>query len=171
MQNPRYDVQYRRADRLVEDDLVAHLILVGGVYLNRAVRWMTERTDLPVRQVDDPAVKGGDIFVVGDRRFGPSISGAGLGLTEDIGLLVRMPHPTNSTATLSICNGVFTTGAYGAVRCLTDAQLRDQNEAYLAEAFAGASQFGLLMRVPVLDGKVLTPDLSSPQNRLYEWSS
>ncbi len=171
MQNPSSDTQYRTADRMVKDDLVAHLVLIGGVYLNRALRWMTEKTDLPVEQVDDPAVKGGDVFVVGDRRFGPSFSGAGLGLTEDVGLLVRMPHPTNSAATLSICNGVYTTGAYGAVRCLTDLQLRDQNEAYIAETFAGASQFGLLMRVPVLEGNVATPDLSSPDNRLYEWFS
>jgi hypothetical protein len=171
MENPNSDVQYRRADRLVEDDLAAHLVLIGGVYLNRALRWMTENVDLPVAQVDDPRVKGGDVFVVGDQRFLPRFSEAGLGLIEDVGLFVRMPHPSNSAATLSICNGVFTTGAYGAVRCLTDAQLRDQNEDYLATAFAGGSRFGVLMRVPVLERKVVTPDLSNPDNRLYKWAS
>ena len=72
---------------------------------------------------------------------------------------------------LTICNGIFSAGVYGAVRCLTDAQLRDRNEAYLADHLAGSREFGLLIRVSVLRGNVVTPDLTLPETRLYEWSS
>ena len=46
-----------------------------------------------------------------------------------------------------------------------------KNEAYLAEHYADSREFGLLMRVSVLRGNVVTPDLTLPETRLYEWSS
>jgi hypothetical protein len=64
---------------------------------------------------------------------------------------------------------VFSRGVLGAVRCLTDDKLRNQNEAYLASRFADSPEFSLLMKVPVLRGKVATPDLTKPDIRLYEW--
>ena len=71
--------------------------------------------------------------------------------------------------TLTICNGTYSRGVYGAVRLLTDARVRDANEAYLADRFAGTSEFGLLLRVPVLGGATSTPDLTSDYHRLFVW--
>ena len=88
---------------------------------------------------------------------------------EDVGLLARVPNPNNSLTTLTICSGVFAAGVYGAVRTLTDDTLRKQNESYLASRYAGADQFAILMRVPVLSGTVLTPDPQNETTRLYEW--
>jgi hypothetical protein len=172
MENPSSDVRYRLAEALRPDDLVAHLVLIGGIFLNPASRWIGAKINLPVRQVSVPEVAEGEVFVVDGERFLPEISDdPALGLVEDVGLLVRMSNPNNSATTLTICNGVFSRGVLGAVRTLTDAQLRDQNEAYLASRFADASQVGVLMRVPVLRGNVATPDLTNPDIRLYEWSS
>jgi len=88
---------------------------------------------------------------------------------QDVGLLARMPNPYNSLTTLTICSGVFARGVYGAVRTLTDDALRKQNERYLASRFSGADRFAILMRVPVLLGTALTPDLQKKTTRLHEW--
>jgi len=47
--------------------------------------------------------------------------------------------------------------------------VRERNEAYLANRFPGRI-FGLLLRVPVINGEAITPDLEISENRLYEWS-
>lgn len=171
VQNPASDVRFQLAEALRPDDLTAHLVLIGGIYLNPASRWIRERIDLPVRQVSDPEIPEGEIFVVDEERFLPVIADdPELGLVEDIGLLVRTRNPNNSATTLTICNGVFSRGVLGAVRCLTDGKLRDQNEEYLSSRFANSAEFGVLMRVPVLQGNVATPDLTKPESRLYEWA-
>jgi Helix-turn-helix domain len=171
MENPSSDVRYRLAEALRPDDLVAHLVLIGGIFLNPASRWIGAKIKLPVRQVKVPELDEGEVFEVDGKRFVPEVSDdEALGLVEDVGLLVRMRNPNNSATTLTICNGVFSRGVLGAVRTLTDAQLRDQNEAYLADRFADASQFGVLMRVPVLRGNVATPDLTKSDIPLYEWT-
>ena len=91
-------------------------------------------------------------------------------LEEDVALLARLVNPYNSSRTLTICNGVYSRGVIGAVRALTDPQLRDANESYLAERFPGG-EFAVLMRVPVVAGKALSPDLGNPTSILYEWPS
>ena len=57
----------------------------------------------------------------------------------------------------------------GAVRCLTDARVRDANERYLAERFPGG-RFALLVRVPVVTNETLSPDLQNRSTRLFEWA-
>ena len=172
MENPSSDVRYRLAQALRPDDLTAHLVLIGGLFLNPASRWIGAKINLPVQQQAVAEVADGEVFVVGDDHFLPEVSDdPALGLVEDVGLLVRMSNPNNSNTTLTICNGVLSRGVLGAVRCLTDALVREQNEDYLSSRFAGASQFGVLMRVPVLRGNVATPDLTNPDMRLYEWAA
>jgi hypothetical protein len=58
----------------------------------------------------------------------------------------------------------------GAVRILTDAQLRDANEDYLRYRFGDRSEYGLLLRVPVFGTEISTPDLSNDQHRLFAWT-
>jgi hypothetical protein len=90
-------------------------------------------------------------------------------LVEDVALLARLRNPFNHSRTITICNGVYSRGVLGAVRTLTDNAVRERNEAYLANRYPGGI-FGLLLRVPVINGEAITPDLEIPENRLYEWS-
>jgi transcriptional regulator with XRE-family HTH domain len=170
--NPASDVRFMLADDAKADDLTGHVVLLGGLGSTQMAGWFNLRVEIPVAQVvNDKSVKDGDPFVLttdGKRqRLVPTFSEEEL--IEDIGLLARMPNPLNTSRTLTVCNGVCGRGVLGAVRCLTDRQLRDGNEAYLAERFGGASRFGLVVRVPVFRGRTLTPDLNNPSVRLYEW--
>ncbi len=177
--NPDCSIRFLRADRLttgtVADELHSHLILLGGIGLNELTESVLRESGLPIAQKRHPDFEDiGEVFEVtkGDGEkieFLPRMSEEGL-VVEDVGLLARMPNPNNSSTTLTICNGVFARGVYGAVRTLTDDTLRRQNEAYLAKRFAGVDRFAILMRVKVRLGTVLTPDLQDERTRLYEWS-
>jgi hypothetical protein len=171
-ENPASDVRFKLAADLMADDLSGHVVLLGGLGWNQATMWFARRTNLPVRQVSDKTIEDGEVFELTrgkeTNRFYP-VRDPALGLTEDVGLLVRMRNPINSARTLTICNGVYGRGVLGAVRCLTDSQIRDSNEAYLASRFGGSPQHGLLMRVSVMQGTTLTPDLNNPHTRLFEW--
>jgi transcriptional regulator with XRE-family HTH domain len=173
--NPDADVRYRRSDLLAgvdsSDELVSHLVLLGGIGLNALTDRMLAASGMPIRQKAHPAVPEGEIFEVDDGEkkveFFPKESGDVL--MEDVGLIARMPNPLNSSTTLTLCNGVYARGVLGAVRTLTDDLLRRQNEAWLTERFSGAARFAILMRVPVVLDKAATPDLTTEATRLYEW--
>ena len=173
--NPGSDVRFLLAEDIEPDDLSAHVVLIGGQLWNPAARWFSRLAELPIRQVRDEAIEECEVFEVERdgkrRRFLPTFveNDPTLGLVEDVGLLLRLPNPNNTGRTLTICNGVFSRGVLGAVRCLTDAQLRDRNERYLAERFGDSTEFGLLLRIPVLRGKSATPDLSNDAARYYVW--
>ena len=77
-------------------------------------------------------------------------------------------NPFQSSRTLTICNGIHSRGVLGAVRCLTDEQVREANERYLADRFP-EGRFAMLVRVPVVANETLSPDLQNPETRLYEW--
>ena len=171
--NPTCDVRFLRADKLtLADDLNSHLVLLGGNGLNAAVQRVLGLTDLPLRQVtDNDLVEDGDVFALGDEmeRFLPTVTEE-LGLVEDTGLFARLKNPYNRARTLTLCSGVFSRGVLGAVRALTDAELRERNETYLEQRFADAAEFAILMRVQVLLGSAITPDLEDSHVRLFEWS-
>jgi hypothetical protein len=171
--NPTCDIRLLRTDQLLNsDDLGSHLVLLGGNGFNPAVQQIVSMTDLPLRQAtDQKLVADGDVFVLGNEsdRFLPKTTDE-LGLVEDVGLLARLRNPYNSARTLTLCSGVFSRGVYGAVRALTYKDQENRNEAYLAERFADDEQFAILMRVNVLLGSAVTPDLEYPEDRLWEWS-
>ena len=113
---------------------------------------LSELANLPVSQVKDPPLDSGEIFVANvdgqERQFWPKWEGeSNQVLMEDVGLLVRVPNPLNANRTLTICNGIHSRGVYGAVRSLTDAELRDGNERYISENFGDTKSFGILMSV------------------------
>jgi hypothetical protein len=92
-------------------------------------------------------------------------------LISDVGYLARLHNPFKINRTLTICNGIFSRGVFGAVRCLTDASVREENEKYLAERFPDPDvEFAMLLRVPVVTNETLSPDLQNPDARLYEWA-
>jgi hypothetical protein len=174
--NPETDVRFRRSDRLAgadsADELASHLVLLGGIGLNALTDRMLAASGLPIRQDEDPAFSTeGEIFEVTDDKekikFLPTLSDGKL--VEDVGLIARTPNPLNSSTTLTLCNGVFARGVLGAVRTLTDDNLRKQNESWLAERFGGATRFAILVRVPVVLDNAQTPDLTTEAMRLYEW--
>ena len=87
---------------------------------------------------------------------------------EDVALLARVANPFNTNRTLTICNGVHSHGVLGAVRALTDRSLRESNEAYIADRFP-TGEFALLLRVPVVQGFTMSPDIRNRHNRLWTW--
>jgi hypothetical protein len=176
MVNPDSDVRFMFAADMRSDDLTAHVVLIGGLEWNPAARFFTQIADLPVKQVEDENVEDGEVFEIERegrrRRFLPTFleGDPALGLIEDVALFARMPNPNFPQRTLTICNGVFSRGVLGAVRILTDAQLREANETYLRSRFADRSEYGLLLRVPVFGREISTPDLSSDYHRLFAWT-
>jgi transcriptional regulator with XRE-family HTH domain len=89
-------------------------------------------------------------------------------LEYDVALLARMPNPLNLSARITICTGAFSRGTYGAVRTLTDANLRSRNERLLDEHFADVHNFWILFQVPVFGSETITPDLERAFHRLRD---
>ena len=174
-ENPLMTVHYRTPAEVEPDDLTGHLILLGGVVWNEITGRLSEMARLPVRQVSVPELDSGEIFVVEaegeDREFWPKwADGDGNRLlSEDVGLLARVPNPLNRSRTLTICNGIHSRGVYGAARSLTDAQLRESNERYISTNFGNSESFAILMSVQVIKNNAMTPDFSSPDVVLYQW--
>ena len=73
----------------------------------------------------------------------------------------RLRNPFRLNRTLTICNGIHSRGVYGAVRGLTDKEVREENERYLADRFGGGD-FALLFQVPIVNNETASPDLSDP---------
>ncbi|GAA1149468.1 helix-turn-helix domain-containing protein [Kribbella jejuensis] len=196
--NPELRVRHRLPSEVSADHLSGHLILIGGIAWNRVTsRLLRVLDNLPIRQMSVPDLADGEIFRSRDgREYRPvweeskepvveeapskaeleaeQAQDAWRGdtpreLVEDVALFARLPNPFNHSRTITICNGVYSRGVLGAVRTLTDDSVRERNEAYLANRFPGGV-FGLLMRVPVVNGEAVTPDLEIPENRLFEWS-
>jgi transcriptional regulator with XRE-family HTH domain len=172
-ENPTALVQFRTPLEVESDDLTGHLILLGGVVWNEITGRLSKMAKLPIRQIAVPELDSGEIFVVdgvGTRQeFWPDWidTDEGKVLVKDVGLFVRVPNPLNANRTLTICNGIHSRGVYGAVRALTDAQLRDGNEGYIARAFGDSGSFAILMSVQVIK-KTMTPDFNSPDVVLYK---
>jgi hypothetical protein len=173
-ENPSMDpVHFRIPATVVPDDLTGHLILIGGVVWNEITGRLSELAKLPVRQVENPKLLSGEIFAAEidgeEREFWPKWDDSGT-LMEDVGLLIRVPNPLNSSRTLTICNGIHSRGVYGAVRSLTDKQLREANERYISANFGNSDSFGILMTVQVIKNIAMTPDFSGDGFVLYQWS-
>jgi hypothetical protein len=178
--NPTAEVNIRAADSLEEDDYTAHLLLLGGVDWNPVTRDIEQRLRLPVKLGDRPDsdLYGGQFEVVAGSDAGKVISpvlhtmGRQVVLREDVGHVFRGRNPYNQARSLTLFNGMFGRGTYGAVRSLTDARFRDRNERYLHERFGRFDSFSILVRVSTNPGgAALTPDWTIPHTRLHEWPS
>jgi hypothetical protein len=175
-ENPTLDVFHRLVGDAVSDDLARHVVLLGGIGWNEVTRrFQSAISQVPITQIEVSDLKGGDIFRVetrdGVKSFYPEYEDLGDGkeLMADVGYLVRFRNPFKTDRTLTICNGIFSRGVFGAVRCLTDANVRDENEKYLADRFP-KGEFAILLRVPVVANETLSPDLQNPDSRIYEWA-
>lgn len=176
--NPTLTVNLRLASEVKADDLSGHVILLGGIAWNRVTRRIQSAiSSMPITQVEVPDLDTGEIFTVkdadGERSFFPEWDdpkAEDRELIEDVAHIARLTNPFQSSRTLTICNGIHSRGVLGAVRCLTDASVRDANERYLADRFP-AGRFALLVRVPVVTNETLSPDLQNPSHRLFEWAA
>lgn len=173
-ENPAMGVFFKSSPHVTADDLSGHVVIIGGIGWNDVTRRILELTRMPVTQKEDPAVPSGEIFVAEidgrERKYLPRWSETDpRKLVEDVALLVRMPNPLNSNRTLTMCNGIHSRGVLGAVRSLTDARLRESNERYIARNFQDNQQFGILMRIQVIEGRAMTPDFSIAGTVLYQW--
>jgi transcriptional regulator with XRE-family HTH domain len=171
--NPDLMVVHRLPSEIVADDMSGHLVILGGVGWNPMTRrLLTTLSHLPITQVSGTGTAGDTFEVAGEdgREFRPhwEEGEAGRQLVEDVALLARLRNPFNHSRTVSICNGVYSRGVLGAVRCLTDVAVRESNENYLSNRFP-EGLFAVLMRVEVIQGEAISPDLEIPENRLYEW--
>ena len=172
--SPSYGVFHRLPSEVQADDLSGHVVLLGGVGWNDVTRHLLRTLrNVPVRQEEDKRVSTGEIFIArtgeSEQRFYPTWAPDDeTELIEDVALLARVPNPFNGSRTLTICNGIHSRGVLGAVRSLTDARVRDANETYLANRFP-QGEFALLLRVPVVQGQALSPDLHNSDTRLFEW--
>jgi hypothetical protein len=177
-ENPTLHVFHKLASDVVSDDLSCHVILLGGIGWNEVTRrFQSAISQVPITQTAMDDLKSGDIFRVEvsdnakPKLFYPVSEDLGDGkeLISDVGYLVRLRNPFKIDRTLTICNGIFSRGVFGAVRCLTDANVRNENEKYLADKFP-EGEFAILLRVPVVTNETLSPDLQNPSARLHEWS-
>ena len=178
--NPTTQVNLRLTHELQPDDYTgAHMVALGGVDWNQATSRVLERLQLPVKQVSrlDEDEPGAAYFEVIGEDGRPVIHRPRLDewdgraiLREDVALFARAPSPFNRKRYVTICNGMFGSGTFGAVRALTDALFRDRNAEYLRGTFGDSDAFCILSRVTMENGKALTPDWTLPETRLFEWS-
>jgi len=184
--NPASDVFLRMPGKLVPDDYTSHLTVLGGVDWNTATTNVLGRLDLPVRQIADWSVPDGQFFEVQDHgktvrhhavvdtkrgKSGGAGPAVGKGtLREDVALFARGVNPWNRARTVTICNGMYGRGTFGAVRALTDKRFRDRNAEYVQSRFGHCDTYCILTRVPIVDGATLTPDWTTGEHTLFEWS-
>ena len=175
-ENPTLDVFHRLTSDVVSDDFSSHVVLLGGVGWNKVTRrFQRAISQVPITQIAVDDLKTGEIFKVdtadGEQLFYPEYEDLGDGkeLIADVGYIARLRNPFKVNRTLTICNGIHSRGVFGAVRCLTDASVREENERYLADRFPDG-EFAILLRVPVVTNETLSPDLQNPDSRFYEWA-
>jgi hypothetical protein len=174
--NPANQVDLRAADRLPPDAYTAHLVALGGVDWNRATRSVLSGLRLPVRQIADWSSPEGQYFEVDENgrttRHRPLLEKSDQRniLRQDVALFARATNPFNRKRTVTICNGMYGSGSYGAVRALTDKRFRDRNAEYLRSRFGDSDSYCILTRVQVENGAALTPDWTIADYRLFEWS-
>lgn len=180
--NPDSLIQRVLPDNLTPDHYRRHLIVLGGVDWNPAIRDLIERTSAPIRQLprDDETSELGGFEVddaVGAANESPTFEPQLLDIdgqsqvAEDVAQIYYGPNPYFPGRTVMSFNGQFTRGTLGAVRALTDPQLRDQNETYLREQFGDELEWSLLTKVVIVEGQPITPAWSFDETRLYEWSA
>jgi hypothetical protein len=171
--NSENQILIRTTSTLASDDYATHLVLLGGVDWNSITRELLDGLRLPVKQVSPEDAEAYFEAAVGDdqKRFYPKLQvrNGRPTLVEDVAHMFRGPNPFNMQTTVTMCNGIFARGVLGAVRMLTDPRLRERNESYIRSAFAGMESFSILMRVLVLNGRAVTPDLTNPHTRLHEF--
>ena len=164
------------SSKMMPDDYSSHLVTLGGIDWNAITSSALDKLEMPVRQVADWSTEGGQYFEVEKEgrvaQHKPVLekNGDRVILREDVALFARAVNPFNRKRSITICNGMYARGTYGAVRALTDIRFRDRNAEYLQSRFGDSDSYCILMRVPIVNGATLTPDWTDGGNfTLFEW--
>jgi hypothetical protein len=169
--NPDNQVNIRVPENLVDDDRSSHLVLLGGVDWNGLVGRMYREVGVPLRQLTRATDEDPGGFQVGReppfKTLSPTLDDEGE--FTDVGHFLQAPNPYNAERTLTMFNASYALGAYGMVRALTDARLRDRNAGYLATRFAESKVSSILCHVQIIAGGIRVPDWEVPETRLHEW--
>ena len=140
------------------------------------------RLQLPVRQVTDWDANKTPYFEVTvdgkPAQYKPQLNPADTDelpddpeLRADVALFARAVNPYDRELTVTVCNGMYGNGTYGAVRALTDVRFRDRNNSYVQENFGDKNEFCVLTRVTIeKNGVAVTPDWTIPGNVLFKWA-
>ena len=170
-ENPTLDVSHKLASEVVPDDYGGHVILLGGIGWNEITRHIGGFLgQVPIKQIDVTDLPGGDIFQVeaadGVKSFYYPESeelGERKELVADVAYVARLRNPFQFDRTLTICNGIHSRGVLGAVRCFTDATVREHNEKYLADRFP-EGEFAILFKCEWWETETMSPDLRDPDS-------
>jgi hypothetical protein len=169
--NPASQVVITAAQDLTQHDVANHLVLIGGYAWEEVASWFSRIFPMPVVFWDP--LEHGAIKVRlpegGEREFKHTLIGEEI--VEDVGFLAFGKNPSAPRRKLIVCGGITTRGVHGAALCFIDMEMREGNERYLRSRFSGDATSCVVMRVPIMNNDPLTPDLSKPENRLFEWSS
>jgi hypothetical protein len=168
--NPTSRVRIMLAEELRQRDVANHLVVIGGKAWSTVMPSFSRIFPVPI-EAEDPGDRGAIVIEDpddGEREFRYTLDNGEL--IEDVGFFIRGENPAAPMRTLTIVGGITTRGVHGVARCFIDAEMRRRNEDYLYPRFPEGSTYCIVMRVPVVNGDPLTPDLSLPENRLFEWS-
>jgi transcriptional regulator with XRE-family HTH domain len=172
--NPVSMIRLLSPDELTQDFALNHLVIVGGAAwreVSKETPWFAQNIDI-VLPVARPTGET-HVFecVVGEeKRTFESLYVGGV-LTQDVGLIARVPHPIMPEKTVTVLSGITSRGVHGAALCFTDWHVSDENERYLQETFGNTEAFCVLMNIPVANNMALPTNLSLENVRLYEWSA
>lgn len=168
--NPGNWIRILSPKYLAHDFALNHLVIIGGAAVDDAAPWFAQGVPLPtVHESGDTHIFTYEVN--GEVREFTSTRDDDGNLTHDIGFIARAPHNIVPGRTVIVLGGITSRGVHGAALAFSDPHLRDSNLRYLADAFAGADTFCILMRVPVRNEAALPPNLSDDTVRLFEWSA
>jgi transcriptional regulator with XRE-family HTH domain len=169
--NPASHITIVSAQDLTYEEAGRHLVLIGGLAWSTASAWISRVLPMPVA-VDDPCDHRA--MAIRDPGGGEQVFSYVLNqdeVVEDVGVFASGANPWARHRLLTICGGITTRGVRGAARCFIDPAVRETNENYIAARFSDVPFYCIAMRVPIVNGEPLAPDLSRNENRLYEWTA
>jgi transcriptional regulator with XRE-family HTH domain len=172
--NPVSMIRLLSPDELTLDFALNHLVIVGGAAwreVSKATPWFAQNIDIVLPMAQET----GDTHIfecsVGEEKRTFSSLRVGEVLTQDVGLIARVPHPIIPGKTVTVLSGITSRGVHGATLCFTDSHVRDDNERYLQETFGNTGAFCVVMNIPVANNTALPTNLWRDNVRLYEWST
>jgi transcriptional regulator with XRE-family HTH domain len=175
--NPSNPITVGTPRELSSDDLNEHLIALGGVDFNMVTAAaLTDLVHVPVSQLERPTEDDTGAFSVrfpdGERKqLKPKLrhEQGKTTLREDVAHFLRAPNPYNRFRTLTVFNGMYSRGSYGAVRALTHPDFQERNAAYIGRRFPGIDTYSIVSRVKIVANEVVVPDWTADNVRLHEW--
>lgn len=145
-------------------DPAHNLVLLGGPSRNRLTRNFIQILGLPIEQRIRHDEKPESFVLPDGSEAEPTVVDFADGeqeVIEDVGLFVRATNPMNPDADITICTGGYTAGVLGAVRIFTHPDTTTANIDVVRDRLGQLTNFYVLFKVPVVNGRVPPPRLGS----------